>query len=55
MSSDFRIGSPGLHRQHSNVDELLMRPQGAYITGVDSPIDGGATASFFYSPLHPEK
>ena len=31
--------------------EMLMRPQGAFITGADFLIDGGATASLFYGPL----
>lgn len=30
-----------------------MRPQGAFITGADFLIDGGATASYFYGPLQP--
>jgi hypothetical protein len=32
-----------------------MGPQSAFITGADFLIDGGATASFFYGPLKPEK
>lgn len=32
----------------ANVAELLMRPQGAFITGSDFLIDGCATASYFY-------
>ena len=36
----------------SNVAELLMRPQGAFITGADFLIDGGATPSYFYGPLN---
>lgn len=31
-----------------------MGPQGAFITGADFLIDGGATASYFYGPLKPE-
>jgi hypothetical protein len=31
-----------------------MSNQGAFITGADFLIDGGATASFFYDPLKPE-
>lgn len=38
----------------ANVAELLMRPQGAFITGADFLIDGGATASYFYGPLQPK-
>lgn len=37
----------------ANVAELLMMPQGAFITGSDFLIDGGATAAYFYGPLKP--
>jgi hypothetical protein len=30
-----------------------MNPTGAFITGSDFLIDGGATASYFYGPLNP--
>ena len=46
-------GRPGTADEVANVAELLMRPQGAFITGADFLIDGGATASYFYGPLHP--
>ena len=39
----------------ANVAELLMSDKGAFITGADFLIDGGATASYFYGPLAPEK
>ena len=45
---------PGTADEVANVAELLMRPQGAFITGADFLIDGGATASYFYGPLQPE-
>ncbi|MDE5800457.1 MAG: SDR family oxidoreductase [Paramuribaculum sp.] len=48
-------GRPGTADEVANVAELLMRPQGAFITGSDFLIDGGATASFFYGSLRPEK
>lgn len=48
-------GRPGTADEVANVAELLMRPQGAFIAGADFLIDGGATASFFYGPLQPEK
>lgn len=48
-------GRPGTADEVANVAELLMNPQGAFITGADFLIDGGATASFFYGPLKPEK
>ena len=38
----------------ANVAELLMSRKGAFITGVDFLIDGGATASYFYGPLKQE-
>lgn len=48
-------GRPGTADEVANVAELLMRPQGAFITGADFLVDGGATASYFYGPLQPEK
>jgi hypothetical protein len=48
-------GRPGTADEVANVAELLMNPQGAFITGADFLIDGGATASYFYGPLKPEK
>ena len=48
-------GRPGTADEVANVAELLMRPQGAFITGADFLIDGGATASYFYGPLKPNK
>ena len=47
-------GRPGTADEVANVAELLMRDQGAFITGADFLIDGGATASYFYGPLKPE-
>ncbi|MDE6090174.1 MAG: SDR family oxidoreductase [Duncaniella sp.] len=47
-------GRPGTADEVANVAELLMRPQGAFITGADFLIDGGATASYFYGPLQPD-
>ncbi len=44
-------GRPGTADEVANVAELLMRPQGAFITGADFLVDGGATASYFYGPL----
>ena len=48
-------GRPGTADEVANVAELLMSPKGAFITGADFLIDGGATASYFYGPLKPEK
>ncbi len=48
------IGRPGTADEVANVAELLLNPQGAFITGSDFLIDGGATASYFYGELKPE-
>ena len=48
-------GRPGTADEVANVAELLMSPKGAFITGSDFLIDGGATASYFYGPLKPAK
>lgn len=48
-------GRPGTADEVANVAELLLNPQGAFITGSDFLIDGGATASYFYGELKPEK
>lgn len=47
-------GRPGTADEVANVAELLMSEKGAFITGADFLIDGGATASFFYGPLKPQ-
>ena len=44
-------GRPGTADEVANVAELLMSDKGAFITGADFLIDGGATASYFYGPL----
>lgn len=41
-------GRPGTADEVANVAELLMSDKGAFITGADFLIDGGATATFFY-------
>lgn len=48
-------GRPGTADEVANVAELLMSNKGAFITGADFLIDGGATASYFYGPLKPAK
>lgn len=48
-------GRPGTADEVANVAELLMGPSGAFITGADFLVDGGATASYFYGALRPEK
>lgn len=47
-------GRPGTADEIANVAELLLSDRGAFITGADFLIDGGATASYFYGPLKPE-
>ena len=46
-------GRPGTADEVANVAELLMSEKGAFISGSDFLIDGGATASYFYGPLKP--
>ena len=46
---------PATADEVANVAELLMSPKGAFITGSDFLIDGGATASYFYRALKSEK
>lgn len=48
-------GRPGTADEIANVAELLLSDKGAFITGADFLIDGGATASYFYGALQPEK
>lgn len=48
-------GRPGTADEVANVAELVMMPQGAFITGSDFLIDGGATASYFCGSLKPEE
>ena len=46
---------PGTADEIANVAELLMSDRGAFITGADFLVDGGATASYFYGELKPEE
>ncbi len=46
---------PGTADEVANIAELLMTPRGAFITGSDFLIDGGATASYFYGSLNPNQ
>lgn len=48
-------GRPGTADEVANVAELLMSDKGAFITGTDFMCDGGATASYYYGPLRPDK
>ena len=47
-------GRPGTADEVANVAELLMSEKGAFITGSDFLIDGGATASYWYGDLKPK-
>ena len=46
---------PGTADEMANIAELLMSDAGAFITGSTFLADGGATASYYYGPLQPEK
>ena len=46
---------PGTADEVANVAALLMSEAGAFITGSTFLIDGGATASYYYGPLQPQK
>ena len=48
-------GRPGTADEVANVAELLMSNSGAFITGSDFLIDGGATASYYYGDLRPQE
>lgn len=48
-------GRPGTADEVANVAELLMSEKGAFVTGTDFLCDGGATASYFYGSLRPDK
>ncbi len=55
MFANCPAGRPGTADEVANVADLLLSPQGAFITGADFLIDGGATASYFYGPLKPQE
>lgn len=44
---------PGTADEVANMAELLLGDKGAFITGADFLIDGGATAAYFYGELKP--
>ena len=48
-------GRPGTADEIANVAELLLSDRGAFISGSTFLVDGGATASYFYGPLRPER
>lgn len=55
MFANCPAGRAGTTDEIANVAELLMSKRGAFITGSDILIDGGATASYFYGPLKPKE
>jgi len=54
MFANCPSGRPGTADEVAGVAGLLMSDEGAFITGSDILIDGGATASYFYGKLKPE-
>ena len=48
-------GRPGTADEVAHLADLLLSEGGQFITGSTFLIDGGATASFFYGPLQPQK
>lgn len=48
-------GRPGTADEIANIAEPLLSDAGAFITGSTFLADGGATASYYYGPLQPEK
>jgi NAD(P)-dependent dehydrogenase (short-subunit alcohol dehydrogenase family) len=55
MFANCPAGRPGTADEVANVAELLMSDKGAFITGSTVLMDGGATASYLYGPLKPQK
>lgn len=47
-------GRPETADEVASLAELMLDSRGAFITGSDFLIDGGATASYFYGPLKPQ-
>ena len=54
MFANCPSGRPGTADEIASIAKLLMSDEGAFITGSDILIDGGATASYFYGKLRPE-
>lgn len=55
MFTNCPAGRPGTADEVANVAELLMSDRASFITGADFLCDGGATASYYYGPLNPNK
>ena len=47
-------GRPGTADEVGALAELIMGPQGSFVSGSDFLIDGGATASYYYGALQPD-
>ncbi|MBQ7248856.1 MAG: SDR family oxidoreductase [Deltaproteobacteria bacterium] len=47
-------GRPATADEIAHLAEIMLGERGAFITGSDFLIDGGATAAFFYGPLRPK-
>lgn len=48
-------GRPGIADEVADVAEFLMSERAQFITGSTFLVDGGATASYYYGPLQPNK
>ena len=51
MLSELPVGRGGAPDEIANLAELMMSERGAYITGNDFLIDGGATAKYWWEDL----
>ena len=54
MFANCPSGRPGTADEVASMAKLLMSDEGAFFSGSDILIDGGATASYFYGKLRPE-
>ena len=54
-SAYIRAIMEGTADEMANIAELLISDAGAFITGSTFLADGGATASYYYGPLQPDK
>ncbi len=48
------VGRAGTPDEVANVADLLMGPEGAFITGSDFLMDGGVTAAYWFGELAPK-
>ena len=55
MDLSSRASIIGMIERAQELGEIVMGPKGAFISGSDFLIDGGATASYYYGPLQPEE